>query len=146
MDCYIDIIISEDDLNSCGIIESTITWGGEEIGKSPREFVKGDIKFCMLDTNFYTCAIKNRIVLRVSSELHDIEVKSNINKESIDENNIYQLVEEITKLSEFMIVIGIYDEEIQDIVEYDEGDDLKRIFYKALNWDTPVGSVIRRVK
>ena len=65
--------------------------------------MRADIKFCMLDTNFYTCAIKNRIVLRVSSRL-------------------------------------------QDIVEYDEGDDLKRIFYKALNWDNPVGAVIRRVK
>ncbi|WP_338802573.1 hypothetical protein WAA20_07255 [Butyrivibrio fibrisolvens] len=56
------------------------------------------------------------------------------------------MVEEITKLSEFMIVIGSYDEKIQDVVEYDEGDDLKRIFYKALNWDNPVGTVIRRVK
>lgn len=146
MDCYIDIIISEDDLNGCGILESTITWGGEKIGKTPREFVKGNIKFCMLDTSFYTCVIKNRIILHVSSGLHDIEVKSNIKKESIDENNIYQLVEEITKLSEFMIVIGSYDEKIQDVVEYDEGDDLKRIFYKALNWDNPVGTVIRRVK
>ncbi len=44
MDFYIDIVISENDLDICGITEIMNTWEGKSIRKNPREFTKGSIK------------------------------------------------------------------------------------------------------
>ena len=146
MDFYIDIVISENDLNNCGITEIVDTWEGKIIRKEPREFTKGSIKLAELGPNGYGEEINKKIVLNISSGLHDIEVKCNLDKEGLDNNDVFAFIKEIAKLDEYVITIGYYDEKVLEEVESDNEDVLKDVFIKALNWDKPIGITIKRGK
>ncbi len=144
MDFYIDIVISENDLDICGITEIMNTWEGKSIRKNPREFTKGSIKLVEIGPKGHGEEIDKKIALCITSGLHDIEVKCNLDKEDLDNSDVFAFIKEIAKLDEYAITIGYYDEKVLEEVEIDKEDVLKHVFIKALNWDKPIGITIKK--
>lgn len=142
MDRYIDIILSEQELDSCEIHEATMEWGGEILHKSPREFEFCGVKMHEYVGHGYITDIDDAIVLNVSTDLNCIEADCNIGKNDPEDNEIFKLLSRVVKLDRFGIALGFDDEIISDSIEYEKGMNLKEIMVKFFDWDNSNGVII----
>lgn len=145
MDYYIDVIIPESKLVNCELEEEISEWGGEIIHKIPREYRYCGVKMIECAKSKYAFDIEDSIELRVLSSLHDVEADCNIGKNDIEDNEIFHFIDKVTKLSKFVIIIGMYDETIDDVLNYSEEVNLRDVFLKTFNWNESKGIIIKSI-